>query len=83
MTATHELHRACVVARKYPTTTFWVLACTAFAAGLAANAIVLGAALIAMLSIMAHTARQAWMPPIRMRVGNRRDGDGRHAKPGD
>lgn len=83
MTATHELHKACVVARKYPTTTFWVLACAAFAAGVAEITIALAAALIVMLLIMAHTARQAWMPPIRVLAGKRRDGDGKHTRSGD
>lgn len=83
MTAVHELHKVCVVARKYPTTMFWLLTCAAFAAGVQENSAALAVILVIQLLLMGHTARQMWSPPIRMAVGNRRGGDGRHTRPGD
>lgn len=83
MTAVDELHKVCVVVRKYPTTLFWLLSCSAFAAGIAANAIVLAVVLTVMLLTTGHMAHQMWRPPSRAAVGDRRDGDGRHVRSGN
>jgi len=68
MTIKHEAHKACIIVRTYPESSFWLMTCAALAAGVAGNYYVLTPLLAAQLLMIGHVVRRMWSPPIVIAV---------------
>lgn len=64
MTAVRELHKVCVVARKYPATLYFLLTCGVLASGVTQNLVVMSVLLTIQLALIGHTTHRMWQPPI-------------------
>jgi hypothetical protein len=68
MTVRHQAHRACVIIRAYPESSFWLMTCATLAAGLERNLWTLVPLLVIQFVTVLHVVRRMWAPPIVITV---------------